>query len=193
MQVFNPAWWIFWVWTRCFWPRAPGLEQVLFTLRELRMCPNPRISRHGAARFRNGTRRESGVFSEEWCLETGRIYHVSGRPQPGGALAFFFEDVTSDATLARSLRQEIELGQAVFDGLQDAVVAFNRQAIRLLSQRRYSRIWGEDPCNDLADTGFKHALALWARTSAQTAFWSDLDGFATSAAARWHVARAAFI
>ena len=73
----------------------------------------------------------------------------------------FFEDVTSDATLARSLRQEIELGQAVLDGLPDAVAAFGPAGDTLISNARYSQIWGEDPCNNLADTGFLHALSLW--------------------------------
>lgn len=183
LQVFNPALVDLMGLDPLFLAARPSFEQFLFTLRELRMLPEPKDFATWRREITEMERAaESGAFGEEWCLDNGRIYHVSGRPQPGGALAFFFEDVTSDATLARSLRQEIELAQTVFDGLQDAVVAFNPAGDTLLCNARYGKIWGEDPCNNLADTGFRHALALWTKTSAQSPFWSELSGFAASAA-----------
>lgn len=183
LQVFNPALVDLMGLDPLFLAARPSFEQFLFTLRELRMLPEPKDFATWRREITEMERAaESGAFGEEWCLDNGRIYHVSGRPQPGGALAFFFEDVTSDATLARSLRQEIELAQTVFDGLQDAIVAFNPAGDTLLCNARYGKLWGEDPCNNLADTGFRHALALWTKTSAQSPFWSELSGFAASAA-----------
>ncbi|NBB96785.1 MAG: hypothetical protein GVY34_01250 [Alphaproteobacteria bacterium] len=179
LQVFNPALVDLMGLDPLFLAARPSLEQFLYTLRELRMLPEPKdfaTWRNDMAEMEHAA--QIGSFSEEWCLDTGRIFQVSGRPQPGGALAFFFEDVTSDAALVRNLRAEIEIGQAVFDGLQDAVVVFNGAGDTLLSNDRYSQIWGENPCNDLADTGFRHAVALWARTSATTQFWSELTQLA---------------
>ncbi|CUX82920.1 MAG: PAS domain/PAS fold [Roseibaca calidilacus] len=182
LQVFNPALVDLTGLDPLFLAARPGFEQVLFTLRELRMLPEPKDFATWRREITEMERAaESGIFSEEWCLENGRIYHVSGRPQPGGALAFFFEDVTSDATLARSLRQEIELGHAVLDGLPDAVVAFGPAGDTLISNARYSQLWGEDPCNNLADAGFAHALSLWKKTTATTPFWDKLSDFAANA------------
>ena len=176
LQVFNPALVDLMGLDPLFLAARPSLEQFLFTLRELRMLPEPKNFTAWRAEISEMEQAaQLGAFCDEWCVDTGRIFQVSGRPQPGGALAFFFEDVTSDATLARSLRAEIDLGQAVFDGLQDAVVVFNKAGETLMSNARYSRIWGEDPCKDLADNGFRHALALWSRGSAATPFWSDLN------------------
>lgn len=181
LQVFNPALVDLTGLDPLFLAARPSFEQVLFSLRELRMLPEPKdfgTWRREISEMERAA--ETGVLTEEWCLDNGRIYQVSGRPQPGGALAFFFEDVTSDATLARSLRAEIDMGQAVFDGLQDAVVTFSGAGDTLLSNARYRQLWGEDPCNDLADAGFRDALALWSTTSTSTKFWDDLSRFAFS-------------
>lgn len=183
LQVFNPALVDLMGLDPMFLAARPSLEQFLYTLRELRMLPEPKdfvAWRNEIAEMERAA--EKGAFGEEWCLDQGRIFHVTGRPQPGGALAFFFNDVTSDAMLARNLRTEIEICQTVFDGLQDAVIAFNPAGDTLLSNARYNWIWGEDPCSDLSDTGLRHALALWARLSTATTFWADLSDFASNAA-----------
>lgn len=188
LQVFNPALVDLMGLDPLFLAARPSIEQFLYTLRELRMLPEPKdfaAWRNDMAEMEHAA--QLGAYSEEWCLDTGRIFQVSGRPQPGGALAFFFEDVTSDAALVRSLRAEIEIGQAVFDGLQDAVVVFNAAGDPVLSNDRYRRIWGEDPCNNLADTGFRHAVALWSRTSATTQFWSELSELANRSDGQWVV------
>jgi len=182
LQVFNPALVDLMGLDPLFLAARPSLEQFLFTLRELRMLPEPKdfaVWRHEIAELEQAA--QIGTFNEEWCLDTGQIFQVTGGPQPGGALAFFFEDVTSDAALARSLRAEIDIGQAVFDGLQDAVIVFNKAGDALMSNARYGQIWGEEPCLNLADIGLRHALALWSETSAATPFWSDLSQFATVA------------
>jgi PAS domain-containing protein len=182
LQVFNPALVDLMGLDPMFLAARPSFEQFLYTLRELRMLPEPRdfvAWRNEIAEMERAA--EEGIFSEEWCLDRGRIFHVTGRPQPGGALAFFFNDVTSDAMLARTLRTEIEISQTVFDGLQDAVIAFNPAGDTLLSNQRYKWIWGEDPCSDLADMGLGQALGLWQRASATTQFWGEVGEFAKNA------------
>lgn len=182
LQVFNPALVDLMGLDPLFLAARPSLEQLLFTLRELRMLPEPKDFagwRHEIMELEQAA--QMGHFNEEWCLGTGQIFQVTGRPQPGGALAFFFEDVTSDAALARSLRAEIDIGQAVFDGLQDAVIVFNKAGDTLISNARYSQIWREEPCLNLADIGLRQALSLWSETSAVTPFWADLTRFATAA------------
>lgn len=183
LQVFNPALVDLMGLDPMFLAARPSLEQFLYTLRELRMLPEPKdfvAWRNEISEMERAA--ENGAFGEEWCLDQGRIFHVTGRPQPGGALAFFFNDITSDAMLARTLRTEIEISQTVFDGLQDAVIAFNPAGDTLLSNARYTRIWGEDPCSDLANTGLRQALSLWARLSISTTLWADMSEFADTAA-----------
>jgi PAS domain-containing protein len=180
LQIFNPALVDLMGLDPLFLAARPSLEQFLYTLRELRMLPEPKdfsAWRSEIAELEQAA--QMGVFDDEWCLDTGRVFQVTGRPQPGGALAFFFEDVTSDAALARSLRAEIDIGQTVFDGLQDAVIVFNTAGDTLLANARYRQIWGENPCEDLADNGLHTALGLWAKISATSAFWSDLSHFAS--------------
>lgn len=182
LQVFNPALVDLLGLDPLFLAARPSFEQFLFTLREMRMLPEPKDFATWRRNISDMERAaETGVFSEEWCLDNGRIYHVTGRPQPGGALAFFFDDITSEATLTRNLRAEIELSQTVVDGLQDAVVAFNACGDTLLSNALYSKIWGEDPCNNLADRGVRDALDLWSKACAPTGIWQELRDFVVHA------------
>ena len=122
LQVFNPALVYLTGLDPLFLATRPSFEQVLFTLRELRMLPEPKD-------FHNWRREiiemekaaETGEYSEEWCLDTGRTYHISGRPQPNGALALFIDDVTSETTMTRSFRAEIETAQNVLDSVAEGV------------------------------------------------------------------------
>ncbi len=181
LQVFNPALVYLTGLDPLFLATRPSFEQVLFTLRELRMLPEPKD-------FHNWRREiiemekaaETGEYSEEWCLDTGRTYHISGRPQPNGALALFIDDVTSETTMTRSFRAEIETAQNVLDSVAEGVVAFSLSGQTVLSNSGYRAMWGSDPCTDAADQGLSQALALWASRCEATTMWARLAEFAAN-------------
>jgi len=162
LQVFNPAIVDLTGLDPFFLAARPDLAQFLHTLRELRMLPEPKdFSTWRDELIRMETAAASGTYHEEWALQDGSIYQVTGCPQPNGALAFFIQDITSEATLLRGIRAEVEFSSTVLDALPDAVVAFDRTGSAVLANAAYAHLWGADPCADLADGGFEQATGVW--------------------------------
>ncbi len=183
LQVFNPALVDMTGLEPQFLAARPSFEQVLYALREARMLPEPKD-------FNNWRREiiemeksaETGDYSEEWCLEGGRTFHVTGRPQPNGAIALFIEDVTTEAALSRSFRSEIETVHKVLDGLPDGIITFGLSGQTLLANDAYTQLWQADPCADLADEGLAQAIRLWSAQAEPTTFWARLAEFASTPA-----------
>lgn len=178
LQVFNPALVDLTGLQPMFLAARPSFEQVLYSLREARMLPEPKDF--------NAWRRDildmekaaqDGAYSEEWSLDGGKTYLVTGRPQPNGAIALFMQDITSEATLTRSFRAEIETAHTVLDQIAPAVIVFGLDGQTLLANAAYAQLWQVDPCTNLADRGLPDALALWARGCGPTAFWARLAEF----------------
>ncbi len=181
LQVFNPALVDLTGLDPLFLAARPTLEKVLYALRELRVLPEPRdfdTWRREVAAMEQAA--EDGAYAEEWMLASGRVFQVSGRPQPEGAIAFFIEDVTSDATLARGFRAEIDCAQSVLDGLPDAIVAFGPGGDTVQANAAYTALWDDAPCEDLADRGVDRALALWSERCGPSPFWARFADFAAN-------------
>ncbi|MGP9790419.1 PAS domain-containing protein [Roseinatronobacter sp. NSM] len=178
LQVFNPALVDLTGLDPFFLAARPDLGQMLHTLRELRMLPEPRdfgTWRDEIMKLEQAA--ASGSFNEEWHLETGRIYHVTASPQPGGALAVFMQDITSEASLMRGYKAEIETAQNILDVLPDAIAAFNLAGQAVFANAGYVQLWGRDPCSDMADFGIEQALRDWALRCEATPFWAQLGTF----------------
>ena len=162
LQVFNPALVDLTGLDPFFLAARPDLGQVLHILREQRLLPEPKdFTTWRDELMRLEAAAANGTYNEEWILPGGRTYQVRGSPQPNGALAFFIQDVTSDATLLRGIRAEVEFTDQVMDALPHAIVAFDRKGQTTLSNTAYAELWGQDPCVDLFDAGFEQALAAW--------------------------------
>lgn len=180
LQVFNPAIIDLTGLEPLFLAARPSFEQVLYALREKRMLPEPKD-------FQNWRREiiemekaaETGEYAEEWCLDGGRLFYVTGRPQPNGAIALFIEDVTTEAALTRNFRNEIETAQNVLDALSDGIVVFGLAGQALLANDGYTALWKTDPCVDLGDGGLAQAIAMWSDACVPTTFWARLAEFAT--------------
>ena len=181
LQVFNPALVDLTGLDPFFLAARPDLGQMLHNLRELRMVPEPKdfgTWRDEIIKMEQAA--ASGSFSEEWHLEAGRIYHVTATPQPDGALAFFIQDITSEAGLMRGYKAEIETAQNILDVLPDGVAAFNLAGQAIFANAGYVALWGNDPCTDMSDAGLEHAITIWAQRCEATDFWVRLAGFVAS-------------
>ena len=162
-----------------FLSARPQIESVFDKLRELRVLPEPKdygnwrqeISRLEAAA-------KDGTYGENWTLPDGQVYRVSGRPHPDGAIAFLFEDITAEVSLARRFRSEIELGQTVIDTIEDAVAVFSPSGTLIMSNAAYGSLWGLAAEDSLEDRRLSGEMAVWQSRSAPTPLWADLRSFA---------------
>ncbi|RMC34698.1 PAS domain-containing protein [Paracoccus alkanivorans] len=123
----------------------PKLVDFLDQLRERRVVPEPRDYRSWRKTIGNlEAAAASGHHVEEWSLPGGQTYRVTGCPHPDGAVAFLFEDITSETSMTREFRAELLMGKTVLDGLDDALVVFGPGGKLVLSNRAYRDLWGGD-------------------------------------------------
>lgn len=167
LQLFNPALIDLTGLSAGFLAGRPSLYSVLDQLRELRMVPEPRDYRSWRKQISTlETAASARHHVETWTLPGGRTYRVTGTPHPGGAVAFLFEDITSEITLTRRFRAELMLGSQVLDGLGEALVVFDALGQVAISNATYAELWGSPP-KDLAK-----ALRCWKGD------WNEAPGLA---------------
>ena len=102
-----------------------------------------------------------GKYMETWNLSNGLTYRVSGRPHPDGAIAFLFEDISSEISLTRRFRSQLEVMQTVFDGLPQAIAVFTPAGILNFANGAYRSQWDSDPDSSFADITIGDAIAHW--------------------------------
>ena len=158
-----------------FLSARPTLGAFLDLLRDKRRMPEPRDYRNWKQRMQALESAASGGFVQEtWTLPTGQTYRVTGRPHPDGAIAFVLEDVSSEVSLTRHFRAEVELGHNVLDVLEDAVAVFGPNGTLSLSNSAYARLWGVDPRETLAETSLGDSVRLWEGMTSVDPGWRDL-------------------
>lgn len=152
LQLFNPALIDLTTLSASFLTARPTLYAFLDRLREARMVPEPKDYRSWRNRMSSlETAAASGHHVETWSLPGGQTYRVTGRPHPDGAVAFLFEDITSEISLTRKFRLDLSLGKEVLDSLPDAVAVFDGNGQLAMSNRAYGDLWGDEIKDALND------------------------------------------
>ncbi|WP_240643396.1 PAS-domain containing protein [Paracoccus siganidrum] len=156
LQLFNPALIDLTGLPTGFLTARPTLFDFLDRLREMRMVPEPRDFRSWRQQMNNlESAAATGHHVETWSLPGGQTYRVTGRPHPDGAVAFLFEDITSEISLTRKFRAELLLGTHVLNGIEDALAVFGTGGQLAISNEAYDRLWGEKSAS------LPEALQLW--------------------------------
>jgi PAS domain-containing protein len=163
----------------------PSLRDFLERLRETRQMPEQKDFaswRRKLSELEEGAR--EGTYEENWQLPSGKIFRVTGRPHPQGALAFLFEDISTAIQLERKYRSELELSQATLDRMSEAVAVFDTSGMLVFVNSAFERLWGLDPMQGLDGPGVAEMTAIWAERCAPSPVWAQLAEFATAAEAR---------
>ncbi|HET9067572.1 MAG TPA: PAS-domain containing protein [Amaricoccus sp.] len=161
----------------------PSLRDFLERLRETRQMPEQKdfaSFRRKLGELEEGAR--EGTYEENWQLPSGKIFRVTGRPHPQGALAFLFEDISSSIILERRYRSELELSQATLDRMSEAVAVFDASGMLVFVNSAFESLWGLDPMESLSGPGVAELCALWSGRCAATDAWARLAEFATAEA-----------
>ena len=150
----------------------PTLHAFLDALRDTQKIPEPKDYkswRMQIAQLETGA--ADGTYEDTWHLSNGQTFRVSGRPHPDGAVAYLFEDISSEVSMTRSFRSEIERSQSVMDSLDVAIAAFASDGRCALSNRAYDRLWSFER-GAAADIGT--ASGLWRAASLPGTDWQAL-------------------
>ncbi len=156
----------------------PGLSSFFDRLRDQNLMPEPK--NYGGWRQQMNALVEAAVdgrYQETWTLPSGSVYSVNGRPHPDGAIAFLFQDITAEITLTRRFRAELELGQWVLDGLDEAIAVFAGNGMLTNSNRAYRALWNADPESSFAQVSVVDAMRDWQDRSEPTPIWGDIRDF----------------
>jgi PAS domain-containing protein len=178
LQLFNPALADLTSLSPDFLISRPTLSAVLDAMRARAMIPEPKDYRSWRKQLTKLEEEAAmGIFEETWSLPGGQTYRVIGRPHPNGALAFMFEDISSEITRTRRYRADLELGQSVIDAVDESVAVFSQAGQLVMSNAAYAQLWKHDPAVLLSDAGIGTLSAWWREHSAPTLLWDDAVDF----------------
>lgn len=116
-----------------------------------------------------------GKYLEMWNLPSGLTFRVSGRPHPDGAIAFLFEDISSEISLTRQFRSQLEVLQALVDALPQAAAVFSSACVLTFANAAYRALWRCDPDSSFADLTLDDALRHWRARAAPGADLSRIQ------------------
>jgi PAS domain-containing protein len=152
----------------------PSLGAFVDRLREQRILPEPKSFETWRQRLASlEEAAAAGTFEETWTLPDGRVFQVSGRPHPDGAIAFLFADVSAEMRLTRQFRSELQLNQAVLDSLDEALAVFAADGALTLANAAYTRMWNIDPRRASEAPSLASAIEVW-RLDSPAAAWTGL-------------------
>ncbi len=178
LQLFNPALVDLTTLPPDFLIGRPSLTSVLDAMRDRAMIPEPKDYRTWRKQMvKVEEDASSGLYEETWSLPGGQTYRVVGRPHPNGALAFMFEDISSEMSRTRRYRADLELGQAVIDAVDEGVAVFSQSGQLVMSNFAYAQIWNHDPAILLSDAGIASLSAWWRENAAPSLIWDDAMDF----------------
>ncbi|ABV95166.1 putative PAS/PAC sensor protein [Dinoroseobacter shibae DFL 12 = DSM 16493] len=163
----------------------PGLSEVLDRLRDKNMLPEPKDYKEWRNRLTGLEKAaSSGTFEETWALPTGQNYRILGRPHHDGGIALTFEDISSEVSLTRRFRSEIELGQTALDTLEEAIAVFSENGTLVLSNKAYSELWDVSENDGLMPVSIVDATRHWQQSCQPNPIWGDIRDFATTSQGR---------
>lgn len=178
LQLFNPALLDLTTLEADWLAARPTLSDFVNRLREKRMVPERRDFTDWRQKIAQLDQSAiDGTYSETWSLPTGQTYRVTGRPHPEGAIALLIENVSSEISLTRSFRKELELSQATFDNMQDAVAVFDADGKLALANSAYHALWDHDVTHAAGHSSILEATRQWQSLSHPTPIWGELREF----------------
>lgn len=164
-----------------FLSTRPKLMSVFDALREARMMPEPKNYQGWREHLAAVTAAAaSDLYVETWELPTGWTYRITGRPHPDAGIAFLFEDISSEVSLTRRFRRELEQAHGVLDSFEEAVAVFSHQGALSFCNEAYRDLWGDDPDACVADLSVTEATARWQAACAPSPVWGDIRDFVLS-------------
>jgi len=178
LMIFNPALTDLTGLPFDFLSARPVVTTVLDRLREAQMLPEPKNYaswREEIAALEIAAK--NGTYCETWNLPNGSTYRVTGRPHPNGAVAFLFEDISAEVSLARHFRAELEVTSGVFDALDEAMVVFSASGSLTMSNKAYARLWHRPGTASMADSSVIEETQLWQDNCAPSPIWRDVRDF----------------
>ncbi len=178
LVVFNPALVELTQLSIGFLAGNPALGAVLDRMRDAGRVPEPRNYTAWRQKFVSLDILQDGSdFLETWTLSDGQTIRVTARPHPDGAVAFIFEDITSELSLTRRFRAELDAGQSALDQIDEAVAVFSATGILTMSNEAYRTLWGVEDHQKITPLAISDAAKIWEARSLPSMVWRQAMTF----------------
>ena len=175
LAIFNPALTDLTGLTPSFLASRPAVLSFFDQLRENRLMPEPKDYASWRQDIANMVDEAAGgKYQDTWTLEDGRTYGIQGRPHADGATAFMFEDISSEVTLTRNFRIEVEQYAQMLDTVEDALAVFSSSGVLTFCNAAYRRLWQHNPESAFADVTIQDAIGVWDQTTQASEGWETL-------------------
>lgn len=159
-----------------FLSARPDVIRFFDELRERQVLPEPKNYANLRTHIREViAKANEGNYLEIWNLPGGMTYRVTGRPHPDGAVAFLIEDISAEVLKTRQFRTQIDLGQSVIDGLDEAIVVIAPNDLLLLCNTACSDLLKIDPGSSFADMSVTDLLRACCDQFTNDALWSIFE------------------
>ncbi len=176
LVMFNPALVQLTTLSAAWLSGRPLLFDFLDQLREHQRMPEPKnykAWRENLANIEKGS--ENGTYQEYWTLPTGQTYRVLGRPHPDGAVALMFEDISSEVSLTRKFRSNLELYQTVLDESPSAIAVFSGDGVMELRNAAFDRLWQLGTDQKVGTLTLREAVTRFELACAPTQIWAWIE------------------
>ncbi|KAF0676301.1 PAS-domain containing protein [Profundibacterium mesophilum] len=144
----------------------PDFFSFIDALRSRKKMPEPKDYKTWRAQIARFDSSDAGApYSEAWHLPFGQTLKITGQPQPNGALALLFEDITAEISMTRNLRAELETAQTVFNALDDALAVFDAGGTLTMSNDAYDILWKVETRHGVLAQTIGNAAERWRNLS----------------------------
>nr|WP_309502754.1 PAS-domain containing protein [uncultured Roseovarius sp.] len=159
-----------------FLSARPELMSFFDNLRNRQVMPEPRSYASWRAQITEMIESaRDGHYQETWMLPNDVTYRVTGRPHPDGAVAFLFEDITSEVMVARRYRVQLDLRQSALDSLPEAVMIIGPNGVLSFCNAACSRLLQIDPDSCFSDMTVSDLIAACSAALPDTRLWPEIE------------------
>jgi PAS domain-containing protein len=163
----------------------PSLRDFLDRLHDKGALPEPRNFRSWRDQIIEMERSaETGTYFDDWHMPNDKVYRVTGRPHPKGAVAFVFEDITNTIAAEREYRLEIERVYSALDAVKNGIAIFDSSGTLSFANDCFDRIWKTELSKRLTSPSAIEVAEIWNSRSEPTPVLGEIKDFILSAGER---------
>lgn len=181
LVLFNPALVDLTTLPADFLSARPDMFSFFDHLRDINMLPEPKDYANWRKQLSTiMSEAEKGTFEETWTLPAGTTYRVTGRPHPDGAIAFLIKDISTEISLTRKFRAELDLSQSILDAMGHPIAVFSPVGRLIFYNESLQAFWSDDAAqaeHELNQATIETVTDRLRRATAPTPTWDRLRNF----------------
>ena len=163
----------------------PSLRDFLDRLHDKGALPEPRNFSSWRDQIVEMERSaETGTYFDDWHMPNDKVFRVTGRPHPKGAVAFVFEDITNTIAAEREYRMEIERLYCALDSVGNGIAIFDASGTLSFANGHFDEIWKTELSNNLASPSAIEVMEMWINRAEPTPIIGEIKDFILTAGER---------